>query len=93
MSIKINKKRKKLAEEQKYPKGTRLLSEDERVQTLSSLENTRKELVNMLEKFPITMKTMSIQNKKAEMEKKLTEIEEAIKTFSKKQVFIKDDTA
>ena len=77
----------------KYPKGTRLLSEDERVQTLNSLQNTRKELVNMLEKFPITMKTMSIQNKKAEMEKKLTEIEDAIKTFSKKQVFIKDDTA
>ena len=47
----------------------------------------------MLEKMPITMKTMSMQNKKSELEKKLTEIEEAIKTFSKKQVFIKDDTA
>jgi hypothetical protein len=81
-----------LAEESKYPKGTRLLSEDERVGTLSSLTDTRKELMNMLEKMPITMKTMSMQKKKEELEKKMGEIEEAIKTFSKKQVFIKDDT-
>lgn len=47
----------------------------------------------MLEKMPITMKTMMMQNKKAELEKKLGEIEDAIKTFSKKQVFIKDDGA
>jgi len=83
---------KKTAEEAKYPKGTRLLSEEERVSTLSQLQDTRKDLVNMLEKFPITMKTMSIQKKKEELEKKLGDIEEAIKTFSRKQVFIKDDT-
>jgi len=83
---------KRLAEEKKYPKGTRLISEEERIQTLTQLQETRKELVNMLEKFPITMKTMSIQKKKEELEKKLGDIEEAIKTFMRKQVFIKDDT-
>ena len=47
----------------------------------------------MLERFPIAMKTMMMQNKKTELEKKLSEIEDAIKTFSRKQVFIKDDMA
>jgi len=37
------------------------------------------------------MKTMTIQKKKEELETKLSEIENAIKTFSRKQVFIKDD--
>ncbi len=38
------------------------------------------------------MRTMSIQTKKLEMENKLSEIENAIKTFSRKQVFIKIDS-
>lgn len=80
-----------MAEEAKYPKGTRLLSEDERVDTLNNLLNTRKELINLLEKMPISMRTVAIQNKKADMEKKLNEIEDGIKTFSRKQVFVKID--
>jgi hypothetical protein len=42
--------------------------------------------------MPISMRTMSIQTKKLEMENKLSEIENAIKTFSRKQVFIKIDS-
>jgi len=83
---------KKQADEAKYPKGTRLLSEEERMQTLTSLQDTRKDLCNMLEKMPITMKTMSVQKRKEELENKLNEIENAIKTFSRKQVFVKDDS-
>ena len=45
--------------------------------------------MNLLEKMPISMRTVEIQNKKAEMEKKLNEIEDGIKTFSRKQVFVK----
>lgn len=37
------------------------------------------------------MRTVAIQTKKAEMEKKLSEIEDGIKTFSRKQVFVKID--
>jgi hypothetical protein len=66
-----------------------LLSEGERLETLNNLINTRKELMNLLEKMPISMRTFAIQNKKAEMEKKLNEIEDGIKTFSRKQVFVK----
>lgn len=84
--------RKRKADEAKYPKGTRLLSEDERLETLHSLENTKKDIITLLEKMPITMKTMQLQNRKAELEKKLDEIEDAIRTFSRKQVFIKIDS-
>jgi len=66
-----------------------LLSEGERLDTLNNLMNTRKELLNLLEKMPISMRTMAIQTKKADMEKKLGEIEDGIKTFSRKQVFVK----
>jgi hypothetical protein len=56
---------------------------------LSNLINTRKDLINLIEKMPISMRTMAAQNKKQEMEKKLNEIEDGIKSFSRKQVFVK----
>ena len=37
------------------------------------------------------MRTMAAQSRKQEMEKKLIEIEDGIKTFSRKQVFVKID--
>lgn len=37
------------------------------------------------------MKTIQMQNRRTELEKKLNELEEAIRTFSRKQVFIKID--
>ena len=73
----------------KYPKGTKLLSEEERVETLNGLMNSKKELTNLLEKLPITTRTLAMQNKKDELIKKIEEVEKAIEMFSKKQVFIK----
>ena len=73
----------------KYPKGTKLLTEEERVETLNGLMNSKKELINILEKLPITTRTLAMQNKKDELIKKIEEVEKAIEMFSKKQVFIK----
>jgi hypothetical protein len=42
--------------------------------------------------MPISLRTMSLQNRKSELEKKLDELDEAIRTFSRKQVFIKIDS-
>ena len=81
--------KKRRDEEKKYPKGTKLLSEEERVNTLNGLLNSKKEITNLLEKMPITTRTMAMQNKKEELIQKLEEIEKAIDMFSKKQVFIK----
>jgi hypothetical protein len=79
----------KRKEEMKYPKGTRLLSEEERVETLNSLIKAQQEMTQILEKMPITNRTLSIQRKKEEFMKKLTEIDKAIDMFSKKRVFVK----
>lgn len=83
---------RKLAEEAKYPKGTRLISEEERLQTLDNLNRTKKEVESALFKLPITMRTLSMQNKKAELEAKLDELDAAINQFSRKKVFVKSDT-
>ena len=82
--------KKKQKEASKYPKGTKLLSEEERINTLNGLINSKKEMINILEKMPITTRTLSIQNKKEELIKKIEEVEKAIEMFSKKQVFIKE---
>ena len=50
--------------EMKYPKGTRLLSEEERVKTLNSLIKAQYENSLLLEKMPITNRTMKLQQKK-----------------------------
>jgi hypothetical protein len=68
-----------------------LLSEDERLETLNQLLESRKEVITLLERMPISLKTMSLQNRKMELERKLDELDDAIRTFSRKQVFIKVD--
>lgn len=40
-------------EQSKIPPGTRLLSESERLQTLEELEESRKQLNNIMERMPI----------------------------------------
>ncbi len=73
----------------KYPKGTRLLSEEERLFTLEKLKQSRDDINKVIERLPITPDTQAFKNKKEELFKKLDEIENAIETFSKKQVFVK----
>ena len=76
-------------QKEKYPKGTRLLSEEERVFTLNKLLESKKEIENLLSKLPITMASLAARNKQEELYKKLDEIDNAITTFSRKQVFVK----
>ena len=73
----------------KYPKGTRLLSEEERLFTLEKLKQSRDDINKVIERLPITPDTQAFKNKKEELFKKLDEIENAIETFSKKKVFVK----
>lgn len=82
----------KKKEEEKYPKGTRLLSEEERFLTLKKLKESKKELENLLEKLPITLNSLSSRKKQQKLIKELDEIEQAIETFSKNKVFVKIDS-
>lgn len=85
----IENKKKEL---EKYPKGTRLLSEEERLLTLQKLKESKKELENLLEKLPITLNSLSSRKKQQKLYKELDEIDQAIETFSKNQVFVKIDS-
>ena len=79
-------------EQDKYPKGTRLLSEDERLLTLNKLLESKKDIENLVNKLPITMSSQAVKNKQEELYKKLDELDKAIATFSRKKVFVKIDT-
>ena len=85
----IDKLRK---EQEKYPKGTRLLTEDERLFTLNKLLESKKEIENLITKLPITMSSQAMKNKQEELFKKLDEMEKAIATLNKKKVFVKVDS-
>ena len=84
-----NEEIKRQEEASKYPKGTKLLSEEERLNTLNGLIQNKKELTNQLEKMPITTRTNTVRIRKEELIKKLEEIEKAIDMFSRKHVFVK----
>jgi hypothetical protein len=76
-------------ETSKYPKGTRLLSEEERLFTLEKLIKSKNDINQIIEKLPITCDSQAFRAKKEELFKKLDEIENAIEIFSKKKVFVK----
>ena len=75
----------------KLPVGTRLMTEEERVHTLEELQKEKKDINDILSNMPLSMKTDALKNKKRELESKLTEIERAITTFSRRVVYVKDD--
>ena len=83
-----NEHRRRQEEEAKIPAGTRLMGEEERLQTLSDLQRTKLEINTMLERMPIANRTQAAERRKKELEEKLMRIERAIETFSKKTVYI-----
>jgi len=70
------------------PPGMKLIDEEDRLETLAELERNRESINQTLRKFPIMCDTLSLQTKKANLEQKLQEVEEAVKIFSRKKVYI-----
>eukprot|EP00356_Strombidium_inclinatum_P015863 CAMPEP_0170504754 /NCGR_PEP_ID=MMETSP0208-20121228/48867_1 /TAXON_ID=197538 /ORGANISM="Strombidium inclinatum, Strain S3" /LENGTH=95 /DNA_ID=CAMNT_0010785191 /DNA_START=1384 /DNA_END=1667 /DNA_ORIENTATION=- len=65
---KYNQKReddhvRRLIEEEKakMPPGTRLMPEEERLDTLKDLQDSKKEITNTLEKLPVVSKTIAME--------------------------------
>lgn len=79
------------AELAKVPYGMRLIPEEERVETLASLQKKKTEVYTALSKLPITSTTPSMIRRKNDYEKQLTDLESAISTFSRKRVFLQID--
>lgn len=77
--------------EKDVPKGMRLLPESERLETLSMLEAKMAETREELSKFKLRLVVPSHIKRKADLEEKLSKMEEAQRVFSKTRVFVKLD--
>ena len=88
----IENEYERLVEEQKgYPPGTFKVWEEDRVLILTNLFLLQEELLDILRQFPIDyhLRSIGIRNKRREIEKRLDEIEYAIKLFQLSNVLLK----
>lgn len=73
------------------PPGMVLLPEDERVATLAKLRGNKQEVQSLLNRLPFTSDSLKVRKQRDGLERRLTEIEQAIMIFSKEKVFVRDD--
>ena len=88
----IEKEYERLVEEEKgYPHGTFKVWEEDRVLILTNLFLLREELLDKLRQFPVIyyLRSIGIKNRRKETEKKLDEIDYAIKIFQLTDVYLK----
>uniref|UniRef100_A0A0X3PRV7 Enkurin domain-containing protein 1 n=1 Tax=Schistocephalus solidus TaxID=70667 RepID=A0A0X3PRV7_SCHSO len=70
------------------PDGCRLMSEDERLDTLKLLQDAHAEVVEELGRLPIRMDTVRVRRRRSDLESKLTELESTISIFKKPKVYV-----
>ena len=78
-------------EEQGYPPGTFKVWEEDRIVILTNLFLIREELLEKLRHFPVDyfLRSIGIRNKRRETEKKIDEIDYAIRIFQLTDVYLK----
>ncbi|XP_060248053.1 enkurin domain-containing protein 1 isoform X2 [Meriones unguiculatus] len=74
------------------PPGHTLMPESQRLETLNNLLQSQSQLLRELVLLPAGADTLRAQGHRAELDRKLVQIEEAIKIFSRPKVFVKMDT-
>ena len=73
------------------PPGHAVMPEKERIETLNLLSQNKHELLEEFKCMPMRTDTLRGSQKKALLENKLAEIDDAIKIFSRKKVYVKQD--
>lgn len=78
-------------EEKNYPPGCIQIFEEDRIKLLEVMYEKKKELINQIQLFPVSthVRSIKIRNEKAATEKKLEELENVIRCFEKKKVYLK----
>ncbi|XP_029960822.1 enkurin domain-containing protein 1 [Salarias fasciatus] len=74
------------------PPGHTLMPESERQGTLKTLNEAHRSLVTELLSLPLKADNLSVRSRRAHLDCRLSEIEEAIKIFSRDKVYIKIDS-
>ncbi|KAJ0068083.1 hypothetical protein NL108_015564 [Boleophthalmus pectinirostris] len=84
--------RRRNAPDPSAPVGHTLMPETERQETLKSLKESHRSLVTELLSLPLKADNLSMQTRKAHLDCRLSELEEAIKIFSRDKVYVKNDS-
>lgn len=74
------------------PPGHTMMPESERLETLNNLKQSQEQLVKELVLLPVRADTLSIQKRRVELEQKLSQMDEALKIFSRPKVFVRLDS-
>ena len=88
----IEREYERLVDEEKgYPPGTFKIWEEDRILILTNLFLIREELLDKLRHFPVDyfLRSIGIRNRRREVEKKLNEIDYAIRIFQLTDVYLK----
>ncbi|XP_018529177.1 enkurin domain-containing protein 1 [Lates calcarifer] len=89
---KEDEERRRNAPDPTVPAGHTLMPESERQETLKSLKETHRALVTELLSLPLKADNLSVRSQRAHLDCRLSEIEEAIKIFSRDKVYVKIDS-
>ncbi|XP_062237571.1 enkurin domain-containing protein 1 [Platichthys flesus] len=89
---KEEKERRRNAPDPSAPAGHTLMPESERQETLKSLKESHCSLVTELLSLPLKADHLSLRSRRTQLDCRLSEIEEAIKIFSRDKVYIKIDS-
>lgn len=73
------------------PPGHSLMPDDERRKTLALLNKSQDEMLRELQSLPVSKDTLRVKQRKEHLEKKLQEVDTAVKIFSRPKVFVKDE--
>ncbi|KAM4745686.1 enkurin domain-containing protein 1 [Anableps anableps] len=89
---KEEEERKRNAPDPTVPAGHTLMPESEKQETLNSLKDTHRSLVKELLSLPLRADGLSVRTRRGQLDCRLSEIEEAIKIFSRDKVYVKIDS-
>ncbi|XP_030273866.1 enkurin domain-containing protein 1 [Sparus aurata] len=89
---KEEEERRRNAPDPTVPAGHTLMPEYKRQETLKTLTETHRSLVTELLSLPLKADSLSVRSRRAHLDCRLSEIEEAIKIFSRDKVYVKIDS-
>ncbi|XP_054629815.1 enkurin domain-containing protein 1 [Dunckerocampus dactyliophorus] len=86
---KEEERRRKNAPDPSVPPHHTLMADSEKQETLKSLQESHRTLVTELLMLPLKADNLSVRSRRAYLDRRLSEIEEAIKIFSRDKVYVK----
>lgn len=73
------------------PPGHTALSEEERLDTLSIAHKKQQDLIDELNRMPMSSRTLRVRNRQIEIEKELNKLDDIVKIFSRLKVYVKNE--